>query len=88
MPGNAVMSAPAPKLPASPVTRRPRQSRVRSRPSASSSERSAASPNVFGLRPPESFAIVSRATGPTRVSRRSSWNRVSDIPRRAYSFSD
>src|SRR6266550_7385358 len=73
---NSSITAPAANTNGFPVRSKPRQSRVRSRPSTSSSERSASSPNVFGFRQSSPLSIVTRATGPARVSIRWSLNVV------------
>src|SRR5262245_25153219 len=64
---NSPMSAPTAKTNGFPVRRRPRQSRERSWSRTASSERSAASPNVFGFCQSSPLSIVTSAIGPTRV---------------------
>ena len=64
---NSPMSAPTAKTNGLPVRSNPRQSRERSWSSTPSSERSAASPNVFGFCQSSPLSIVTSAIGPTRV---------------------
>src|SRR5688572_5228486 len=66
------MSAPTAKRNGFPVSSIPRQSRDLSWSSTPSSDRSAASPNVFGFCQSSPLSIVTSATGPALVSIRRS----------------